>query len=103
MLGFFMFFIYFYKKMTIDINIRVFKSSDFLMKDGSRSYTVNIYTYIKKKQTILGKWVYKVRQDIPYISHPFYDNAYVSNDYLKTMAKQEKNRILKLLTDDTTD
>lgn len=89
--------------MTIDANIRVFKSSDFLMEDGARSYNVNIYTYVKKKQTILGKWVYKVRQDIPYISHSLYNNAHVSNKYLKMMARQEKNRILKLLTDGTTD
>lgn len=88
--------------MKIDANTKIFKSDDFLMKDGLRSYNVNIYTYVKKKQTIWGNTVYKIQQDIPYISNPFYDNAFVSNDYLKTMAKQEKNRILKILTDGAT-
>lgn len=89
--------------MTIDANIKIYESEDFLMKDGSREYHVKIYTIVRVKQTILGKTVFKIKQDVPYIHSPYYDNAYVSNDYLKTMAKQEKYRILKMLTDDTTD
>ena len=72
------------------------------MKDGTRSYNVNIYTYVEKKQSIWGHYYFNIKQDVPYIKDPYFDNAYISNNYLRSMAKLEKNRILKLLTDGTT-
>lgn len=90
--------------MTIDADVKIFESEDLLIKNGGREYYGKIYTVVQKKQTFVwNKTVFKIKQDVPYIRSPYYDNAYVSNDYLKTMAKQEKYRILKMLTDDTTD
>lgn len=90
--------------MTIDADIKIFESEDLLIKNGNREYYGKIYTIVQKKQTFVwNKTVFKIKQIIPYISNPYFDNAYISNDYLKTMAKKEKYRVLKMLTDDTTD
>ena len=57
-------------------------------------HTATIATFVIEKSVWLWK-KYKIRQIVPYISKPFYDGEFATNNTLKSAAKHER-QIAKL-------